>query len=212
MFPFTFSYGVGLHFLGWRKERVSTGSRRPVYYQLLQSFIGSLPDICASPYETLIFSTVFGLAFFGAFGACELVPLSQCPVILVLHAGGNDLCSVRMGELLTLMQADVNRFFCFVPELVLMWSEIVPRLVWRGARDMSAVDGSQRNVTARMARFVRNRGGVVVRHRQLEGDLAGLIRPDGKHLTEIGLDIFLSGLQDGIECALFLLSGGRSAV
>lgn len=136
----------------------------------------------------------------------------QCPVILVLHAGGNDLCGVRMGELLALMQADVTRFSCFVPELLLVWSEIVPRLVWRGARDVSAVEGARRNVNARMARFVRNHGGVVVRHRQLEGDLTGLIGRDGEHLTEIGLDIFLSGLQDGIERALFMLSGGRSAV
>lgn len=134
----------------------------------------------------------------------------QSPVILVVHVGGNDLCSVRMGELLTLMQADVNRFFCFVPELVLVWSEIVPRLVWRGARDVQAVDGARRNVNARIARFVRNRGGIVVRHRQLEGDNANLMRTDGEHLNEIGLDIFLSGLQDGIERALFLLSGGRS--
>lgn len=60
---------IGLHFLvnralrGWRKERISTECRRPFSYQLLQSLKGSLAGICASPYETRLFSTVFSLAF-----------------------------------------------------------------------------------------------------------------------------------------------------
>lgn len=66
-------------------------------------------------------------------------------------------------------------------------------------------------VNARMARFVRNRGGVVVRHWHLEGDNSRLMRADGVHLTDIGLDIFLSGIQDGVKQALFILGGGRSA-
>lgn len=34
----------------------------------------------------------------------------------------------------------------------------------------------------------------------------------GLYLDGIGLDNFLSGLQDGVEQALFLLGGGRSSV
>lgn len=136
----------------------------------------------------------------------------RCPVVLVIHAGGNDLCSVRMGDLITLMQADVDRFSSFVPELVLVWSEIIPRVVWRGARDLGAVEGARRTINARMARFVRHKGGVVVRHRELEGDNSRLMRPDGAHLRDNGLEIFLAGIRNGIEQALFLLGGGRNAV
>lgn len=88
---------IGLHFLvsralrGWRKERVSSESRRPVSYHLLQSLLGALPGICSSPYETLLFSTVFGLAFFGAFRACELVPLSRN------KAGGLQFSDIVLG-------------------------------------------------------------------------------------------------------------------
>lgn len=49
-------------------------------------------------------------------------------------------------------------------------------------------------VNAHGASFVRSRSGVVVWHRQLEGDNCRLMRPDGVHLTDIGLDIFLLGL------------------
>lgn len=135
--------------------------------------------------------------------------VSQAPVILVLHVGGNDLCSVPSGDLMALMKADLSRFSGFFRFLTVVWSEIVPRVVWSGARDMAAVEGARRVVNARMSRFVRYRGGVVVRHRELEGDNRALLEDDGVHPNPIGLDIFLSGLQDGIERALFLMGGGR---
>lgn len=59
------------------KEHSSSESRRPVSYALLKSLLGSLLSICLSPYETSLFSTLFGLAFFWAFRACELVPPSR---------------------------------------------------------------------------------------------------------------------------------------
>ncbi|KAM4036392.1 uncharacterized protein ACNLHF_015325 [Anomaloglossus baeobatrachus] len=145
----------------------------------------------------------------------EVVGIAQVaasPVILLVHAGGNDLCSYRLAELLTTMRSDVDKFHGFFPELVLIWSEIIPRVAWQGARDAAAVERSRRTLNARMSRFVRFKGGVVVRHRQLEGDNSSLMLPDGVHLSDIGLDIFLSGLQDGIEQALLLMGGGRSAV
>ncbi|KAM4026765.1 uncharacterized protein ACNLHF_022617 [Anomaloglossus baeobatrachus] len=145
----------------------------------------------------------------------EVVGIAQVdssPAILVLHAGGNDLCSCRLAELQTTMRSDVDKFHGFFPELVLIWSEVIPRVAWQGARDAARVEQSRRTLNARMSRFIRFKGGVVVRHRQLEGDNSSLMLPDGVHLSDIGLDIFLSGLQDGIEQALLLLGGGRSAV
>lgn len=144
--------------------------------------------------------------------AIDISRVSSPPVILVIHSGGNDLCTMRVAELLTLMRADIDRIMGYFQEIILVWSEIVPRVVWQGARDASAVERARRTVNARMARFIRSRGGVVVRHRQLEGDNRRLMLRDGVHLNDIGLDIFLSGLQDGVEQALFLLRGGQCAV
>lgn len=54
--------------------------------------------------------------------------------------------------------------------------------------------------------------GVVVRHRQLEGNNWRLMLVYGVHLNDIWLDIFLSGLQDGVDQAMFLLGGGKNGV
>ncbi|KAM4031641.1 uncharacterized protein ACNLHF_019057 [Anomaloglossus baeobatrachus] len=145
----------------------------------------------------------------------EVVSLSRtvsAPLILIIHAGGNDLCSFRFAELWTMMRSDLEKFHGFFSELILVWSEIIPRAVWQGARNAEAVERSRRNLNARMTRLVRFRGGFGIRHRQLEGNNSSLMLPDGVHLSDIGLDIFLSDLQDGIEQALLFLGGGRSTV
>lgn len=144
--------------------------------------------------------------------AVQISRLNQPPVVLVIHAGGNDICSIRVPELLTLMRVDVDRILSSFSEAVLVWSEMIPRVAWQGARNAEAVERARRTVNARMARFVRSRSGVVIRHRDLEGDNRRFMLPDGAHLNERGTEIFLTGLQEGVEQALFLLGGGRSTV
>ncbi|KAM4032282.1 uncharacterized protein ACNLHF_019593 isoform 2-T2 [Anomaloglossus baeobatrachus] len=144
--------------------------------------------------------------------AMEISRIARPPTILVIHAGGNDLCFLKLAELMTLMRADLERIISFFSEVILVWSELIPRVVWQGARDAEAIERSRRTINCRLSRFVRSKSGVVIRHRQLEGDNRRLMGTDGVHLNEIGLDIFLSGLQDGVEQALLLLRGGRGLV
>lgn len=60
--------------------------------------------------------------------AMEISRLSRPPVILVIHAGSNDLCFMRLSELLTLISADLNRIIELFPKVILVWSECVPRV------------------------------------------------------------------------------------
>lgn len=104
-----------------------------------------------------------------------------------------------LDEMITLMRADLERIPKFFQHVKLMWSEMILWVVWQGERDGEAVDRARRNINARLARFIRSREWIVVRHRLLEGDNRRFMRPDGVHLKENGLEIFLSGLQSGIE-------------
>ncbi|XP_041433833.1 uncharacterized protein LOC121398745 [Xenopus laevis] len=63
----------------------------------------------------------------------EVVRFSRAydgPLVLVIHAGGNDLCQVRVAELISLIKSDMVRFPPFFMDLVIVWSELVPRLAW----------------------------------------------------------------------------------
>lgn len=139
--------------------------------------------------------------------ALDISRTTRPPVILILHARGNDLCSMRLLELLVLMRADIDRIFSFFPVLIIVWSEVIPRVTWQGARDAGAIERARRTLNMRMSCFIQSLSGVVVRHLRL------LRRTDGVHLNEDGLNVFLDGLQDGVQQALyFWRSGGRSPV
>ncbi|KAM4051241.1 uncharacterized protein ACNLHF_022280 [Anomaloglossus baeobatrachus] len=145
----------------------------------------------------------------------EMVDISRTamgPLVLVIHAGGNDLVKRSTVELLTVMKTDMERFTYLFPDTVLVWSEIVPRAVWHGAINAKAIERSRRKINARMAKFLRGTCGIVVRHHQLEGDNSTFLRSDGVHLTDIGQDILLSGIQHGVDQALKVMGGGRSPV
>ena len=122
--------------------------------------------------------------------AIQIGGVSRTPVVLVIHAGGNDIRSLRVPEIITLMRMDLERMVFLFSEMMLVWSEIIPRVTWQEDKDAAAIERARRTINARMSRYVRARSGVVVRHRQLEGDNRRLMGQDGVHLNDIGLDIF----------------------
>ncbi|XP_066444900.1 uncharacterized protein [Eleutherodactylus coqui] len=132
-------------------------------------------------------------------------------VILVIHAGGNDLGKIKVAELIALMKADIFRFKEFFKRVIIVWSDIVARRIWREARDNEAIERVRKTVNFRISKHVRALGGIAIRHWELERRERGMMRGDGVHLSDIGLDTFLSRLQDGVESALLLACGGRSA-
>ncbi|XP_069601439.1 uncharacterized protein [Ranitomeya imitator] len=137
----------------------------------------------------------------------HIARVASSPTIVVIHAGGNDLASSPLAELLTLIRSDMDKFPSFFQSMRLVWSEVIPRLVWRGARELNAMERSRRTLNQRISRFVRFKNGVVVRHHRLEGDNSGFLLPDGVHLNEAGLDIFLDGIREGVVQAMHSWGG-----
>ncbi|XP_069812354.1 serine/arginine repetitive matrix protein 1-like isoform X2 [Dendropsophus ebraccatus] len=225
----SFSLGAGEHLRPLLESSLSDatwsshGQRRPAVWLIGHSFIHRAAQraSCRPGGLSLGFSQA-DVSWRGVGGLRWLRVLSEViaiskqvhgPAVLVIHAGGNDLCSVRLAELISVIRSDLIRMSDFFSDSIIVWSEIVPRVVWNGARNPGAIERARRILNTRISRFVRTRGGIAIRHRQLEGDNRRLMLQDGVHLNDIGLDIFLSGLQDAIERALFtLVSGGRCAV
>ncbi|OCU00113.1 hypothetical protein XELAEV_18005898mg [Xenopus laevis] len=72
------------------------------------------------------------------------------PDVLVIHAGGNDmgLCSQR--ELVVMMKQDLDKIRQLFPDIILVWSEMVPHLVCRYARDGERMDKNRGKVNKLM--------------------------------------------------------------
>ncbi|OCT92145.1 hypothetical protein XELAEV_18015199mg [Xenopus laevis] len=124
------------------------------------------------------------------------------PHVLVLHVGGNDMGIMSQRDLVRQMKIDIDKLRSLFVGVVIVWSEMIPRLVWRWARDHSAMERSRRKLNQLLSVFIRRSGGV-----DLERAVPGHYRRVGVHLSNVGLDLFNLGLGDGVERAAFLVSG-----
>ncbi|XP_070612721.1 uncharacterized protein [Erythrolamprus reginae] len=133
--------------------------------------------------------------------------LVAAPRWLVLHLGGNDLC--MLGGLALLIQAreDLRRLREVWPATQVVWSDILPRIVWRDASSLRAIHRARRRVNRAMGKTVREMGGVVIPHPLISIDKPWLYRNDGVHLSDQGNAIFLQDLQRSLR-ELAQLEGG----
>lgn len=138
------------------------------------------------------------------------VNLDRAPDVLVIHAGGNDLATRSTRELLRDIKLDLLRLWASYPDILVVWSEMVARLAWRKARSVPGMNRARAKLNRSVSRFVAANGGVVVRHRDLEVPDPALLRGDGVHLNDIGLDLWILGIQDGIERALRVWRDGHA--
>ena len=142
---------------------------------------------------------------------CEAVPLllrrleqsRKIPDMIVIHCGGNSLVEVRQGYLAKAIKDDIGNlskklhFLCTI-----IWSDMLPRLTWRGAIAKSVIEIKRRNLNRCGRRAVLKAGGRVIEHPEITEDTAGLFR-DGVHLSDIGSDILLCNLQYVINACRF---------
>lgn len=135
----------------------------------------------------------------------QLVPLIKgelsvlpAPHILILHAGGNDLAKVKTLQLLSNIWRDMSFLKWLLPHTVIVFSEIVPRLLWQPDCFLF-FEKIRKRLNKSIEKFMPFVNGFSFRHVDLEGFSPGLFRPDTIHLSEIGLDIFNAGLQVMVE-------------
>lgn len=116
------------------------------------------------------------------------------PDCVVIHMGGNDLCTVKGIVLIGRIKRDLLRVRAEWPEVCLVWSDVVPRLVWRGSRSLVAIDKARKKLNWAVSRFVVSLAGRAVRHPSLVVGRPELFLPDGVHLSPQGVSIFLQDL------------------
>lgn len=136
--------------------------------------------------------------------------LDRAPDVVVIHVGGNDLGSRTSREILRDIKIDCLRLLSSYPGIILVWSDIVARRVWRHARSPSGLNKARAKLNRSIGRFIARNGGIAVRHKDLEIVDDSLLWSDGEHLNFIGLDIWMLGIQEGIERALGLWRDERS--
>lgn len=130
--------------------------------------------------------------------------MDRHPDILVLYVGGNDLGLCPMRQVIKDIQLDILRLWSSSPDMIIVWSDIVVRMSWQGARSVENSNKARIKVNKEVGRFIARNGGVVVRHAELEIDTWLYLRGDRVHLNGVGIHSWSLGLQEGIQRAVLV--------
>lgn len=126
------------------------------------------------------------------------------PDILVIHLGGNSLCreGCKRRDLLRQMKADLEEVFRMFPRTRVLFSDILPRLSWRGQTGRTAygVDRARRWLNGAISGFLSERQMLCVRHPNI--GLPHLSR-DGVHLSPEGNELLLSNIRESLQVELW---------
>ncbi|XP_054843130.1 uncharacterized protein LOC129334818 [Eublepharis macularius] len=132
------------------------------------------------------------------------------PHILVVHLGGNDLGMLQGRALSAQAQADLRLIAERWPGVLIIWSAMVPRLVWREAGCRQAIERARMKANRAIQKALEGGLGVYLPHPRIRAEVPGLYRGDGVHLSELGNQIFLDDLRQGLQLALDYQWGAKA--
>lgn len=128
--------------------------------------------------------------------------LDRPPDILVVHAGGDDVGTIPIRDLIEHIKYDLMKLKALFSGSVVVWSEIVKRHKWPQANNMKGIERARIKVNKAASKFLTKNGVVVVRHRGLEYGMLQLFEEDGVRLNLAGHDIWCMDIKEGIDNAL----------
>ncbi len=116
------------------------------------------------------------------------------PAVLILHLGTNDLMAIDVFSIrqsIDVFMGDIRARF---PDTILVWSDILPRVFYFGARSQKSME-KQRRAINRWARTCSQRWGChVLHHSQFAWSELSLYRFDGVHLSPADNNVFCNNL------------------
>ncbi|XP_069604250.1 serine/arginine repetitive matrix protein 1-like isoform X2 [Ranitomeya imitator] len=124
------------------------------------------------------------------------------PDVIIIHLGGNDIGKRATVDLIFLMKQNFLELRNMFPNTILIFSEIVPRLLWLKSESLKFCEKIRKRINRSMSKFMPSIGSLSFRHVDLEGSVPGLFQNDWVHLSEIGTDIFNLNLKAMVELAL----------
>ncbi|XP_053568891.1 uncharacterized protein LOC128659240 [Bombina bombina] len=117
------------------------------------------------------------------------------PHVIVLHLGGNDVGTMPMGDLASIMLADIRWLVAQFPGVKIVWSQIISRNVWRHMSSRKAGFRVKRKLIRDVGKAVLAAGGKVITHDNIRINSPGLFRRDEVHLSDTGTDLFLHNIR-----------------
>ncbi|KAJ7344908.1 hypothetical protein JRQ81_000858, partial [Phrynocephalus forsythii] len=134
----------------------------------------------------------------------RLATAGHPPDVMLVHLGGNDIGCQTGKSLAQDIVHDLTAWKEDAPEAKLVWSTIIPRCQWKARCAAQLMNKVHREINRDVCRAMVHGLGTVVGHPRIPAASAELYRDNGVHLSDRGMEIFLTDLKRGL---LEVLSG-----
>ena len=116
----------------------------------------------------------------------------------MLHCAGNDIGQRKSTNLLSSIKHDIDYIAKVFNGTTIVWSQILPRLHWRGELDHNALEKVRKRVNNVIASYVLKSGGKYLRYPAITNSSIEMFC-DGVHLSHKGNQVFLTTIKDGLQ-------------
>ena len=127
--------------------------------------------------------------------------LGEQPQFIVIHCGGNDLGS-KENSLFSLI-AKVKGHLAIIahhfPQSRLVWSQVLPRSVWRFSSNNHAMERMRVRFNRAMAKAILDLEGCYLKYLDMIKNMSLFLAQYGVHHSPLGNTVFLNTLQGGLE-------------
>ena len=119
------------------------------------------------------------------------------PKVILIHLGGNDLCSLSLLRIFNLVRRGIGYISSAYPEAHFLWVDILQRLFWTDSYKEDVIIERKRRRVNRFGRLIVRAlpHGYSLVH-DIDIRTPGFYRPDGTHLSNIGLAMYLDATRD----------------
>ena len=97
-----------------------------------------------------------------------------------------------------MIQKDIQSYSFLFPETCIVWSDILPRATYRGARSNAKIEKARKSLNNAMRLFMPQINGQIIHHRNIQWDAHHLYRRDGVHLNSTGNDVLLANITNAM--------------
>lgn len=137
-----------------------------------------------------------------------LMQVEEPPHYIIIHIAGNDIGFMRLGYLHWRLVRFLHWISVEMPHTIVVWSQILPRAVWRACPNNKSMDNCRKRLNSSIASKVIKAGGCYIRYPDIAAN-SQLVCRDGVHLTSLANQIFLNSVQGALET--FILGEIRGA-
>ena len=127
-----------------------------------------------------------------------LLARQASPRSILIHLGSNNLGKIPLRSLIDWSKAELQWLANNSPDSCIIWSDILARRFYTGARSQKQMEANRKVYNSRMRSFVIANGGKAVRHLSISWDSVGIFRRDGVHLNAEGNRRLNSDLQGAL--------------